>query len=472
MLKIRLINLICTTIICCQPIFGQQVYKLKHYGKPGDIYLYNRIPPAQNGNVLTTGTNVTWDLRASSALNTNVSRIITPSEGIDQITFLGVCALAGNSIFDCLNVWSNTEQAVLIPDTLSLFTFSLTNLQRYQNKTSNQLLENFFGFTADFGGTAQQAAIVYASPDTILKFPVTYGNTWMSRIKWGLDLSATGQNVQYQSKQSRTTKVDSWGTIITPFDTFTNVIRVRSEILREDTLVSDSITIPITLTQVEYMWFDTAYKLPVMTANGIATDTADVITAVQYIYEATCPAPSWTVSADQQIYYIDNTGSVTVNFVITNPNANIYNWDFGDTATGTSTGSISHTYYVGGDYSVAVTGCMTDCLPLNSCVSDIIDFVIVDTVTSVLVIPGKELGIKLYPNPAQETIALDVPEDLGTQHYQVLDISGREINSGILHTGSNKIDVDDLANGVYSIQLWNNGGKRSRVAVMQMVIIK
>lgn len=455
-----------------QFISAQQVYKVNDYGKPGDIYLYNRIPAVQTAVVLQTGTNITWDLRANMNLNTHVSQIVTPSEGIDQVTFLGVCTLGGNTILECLNVWSNTEQALLVPDTLSLFAFSLTKLQRYQNKTTNQLLENFFGFTTDLGGAETKAAIVYQSVDTILKFPVTYGNSWTSNIKWGIDLAATGQNIQYKSKQSRTTNIDSWGTIITPYDTFANVIRLRSEILREDTLYSDSVTLPFTLRQVEYMWFDTNYTLPVMTANGIATDSTDILSAVQYIYEATCPAPTWTVDADHHIYYIDSLGAVTVNFIFSNPNANEYSWDFGDNSTGTSSGNISHTYFAAGDYSIAVTGCMTNCLPQNSCTSMIIDFQIVDTVNSVLIIPGDKLGIKLYPNPAKEYITIDVPSTLGPQYYEILDVSGRKVMDGTLTTGTTNIETDQIGNGVYALRIWKKDGVRDRMAIMRLGVIK
>ncbi len=471
MQRIKLYSFIVISILCCQPLFGQQVYQLRHYGKPGDIYLYNRLTGAQNTEVLQSGTDVTWDLSSNTNLNTHVSEIVTPGEGINQFTFLAICTLGGISPFDCFTIWNNTDQALLIPDTLSLFQFSLTNLQRYQNKTSTRLLENFFGFTVDLGGTVTQAVIVYQSPDTIINFPVLYGNQWTSQITWTLDLSATGQNIAYSSSQDRTTSIDSWGTLITPYDTFENVIGLRSEILRQDTLITDSISIPLSLTQVEYMWFDTNYTLPVMTANGVATDSTDIISAVQYIYEATCATPTWTADSDQDVYYIDTSGTVTVNFVITNSNANEYSWDFGDSTFGTSTGSVSHSYDSAGTYAVAVSGCMTNCLPLNSCSFAIIDFEIRDTTTSVPVIPGDEIGINLYPNPVTESLTLEIPNQLGIQQYRVFDIAGRQVDRGILNTGHSVIPSDDLESGVYTIQLWNKEGNRNQLAIMRFMVM-
>ena len=466
MLKNKIYSLIFWSVVCCQPLFGQQVYQLRHYGKPGDIYLYNRVPGVLNDEILNSGPNVTWDLSSNTNLNTHISRIVTVSEGIDQVTFLAICSLGGHSFFDCLNVWNNTDQALQIPDTLSLFQFDLTDLHRYQNKTTTQLLENFFGFTVDLGGTITKAVIVYNSPDTILNFPVTYGHQWTSHITWSLDLSATGQNIAYSSSQDRTTSIDSWGTLITPYDTFENVVRLRSEILRQDTLITDSLSVPISLTQVEYMWFDTNYTLPVMTANGVATDSTDIINAVQYIYESTCATPTWTADSDLDIYYIDNSDSVIVNFVITNSNANEYTWDFGDGTFETTTGSVSHSYGSPGTYAVAVSGCMTNCLPLNSCSFDIIDFEIQDTTTSLLVIPGDKLGIKLYPNPVKESLNIEIPKELGVQQYRVCDITGRQLDRGILNTGSSVISFVGWESGVYTLQLRNKDGGHNQLAIM------
>ena len=89
------------------------------------------------------------------------------------------------------------------------------NLQRYQSKVSNLLLENFIGFTVDLSGTVTQAVIVYQNPDTVLHFPIVYGNEWTSATTYGLDLAPAGQNILYEAIQTRETRVDGWGTLMT-----------------------------------------------------------------------------------------------------------------------------------------------------------------------------------------------------------------------------------------------------------------
>lgn len=435
---------------------SQQQYHLSDYGGPGTIYLYNRIAgliPIQE--VTASGPGVTWDLSSFIDLNTHVNQIVTPSQAIDQLTYLTVCTLSGLSFIECFTIWSQTEQALLLKDSLSLFGFTLVDLQRYQNKSSNYLLENFFGFTVDFGGSPTPAVIMYQNPDTIFHFPITYNNSWSSSIDWSLDLSAAGIPVRYSSRQTRASEVEAWGTLLTPYDTFTNVVRVRSEISHQDTLYTDTLDVPVNITQVEYMWFDTSYKLPVMIANGIVSDTLEIINVVEYIYEATCPAPSWSVDTGSDIFYIDSSGSVIIDFDITGSNANIYEWDFGDGTSETSEGSITHSYFTAGEYAVAVTGCMTNCLPLNSCTGQIIDFEVIDTVSAVHIIPGDALGIKLYPNPIIKDFTIALPEGLEPMDYLILDMTGRLVVQGKLQAGKNILDSSNLENGLYVIYFFN-----------------
>lgn len=452
-------------------IQAQQTYLSRHYGGPGTIYLYNRMAGASGIDLSIKGENVDWDLTSNTDLNTIPNEIVRPSEAIDQFNFLTICSLGGLSFAQCFNVWNNTDQAVFTEDSLSLLGFSLSNIQRYHEKTNAFLKENFFGFTVDFGGTPTAAVLVYQNPDTVLRFPLEYTDHWSSSIQWGVDLSATGMNLQYLSNQTRTAEVDAWGTIYTPYDTFSNVIRLRAEILHQDTIVTDSFSAPVQLTQLEYMWFDTTYKLPVMLAQGLVNDSTEVITFIQYIYEATCPPHQWTLETDQDIYYLDSTGQVTVHFIINNGGADEYTWDFGDGTIDFTTDTTSHTYITTGEHSAAVSGCMTDCLPLNSCSFGIVDFEIIDTnSTSVVIVPGDVLGIKLFPNPAQEAIALMIPHELTTYQFEIIDLLGRIVERGNASPGLHRISTGQFSEGVYTLRLHRTHQGADEIAMVRFTV--
>jgi hypothetical protein len=57
--------------------------------------------------------------------------------------------------------------------------------------------------------------------------------------------------------------------------------------------------------------------------------------------------------------------------------------------------------------------------------------------------------LRAFPNPLSSTLNVRVSED-GT--FRVLDISGRVVNSGLLRSGINKIDVSDLSTGLYFLE--------------------
>ena len=449
-----------------QGILAQQVYQQSHYGEPGDIYLYNRFRPGPlNDEITKAGADVTWDLNAQAGFNTHANQILEKGEAINQFTFLSICSFGGLSTLECFEVWNETDQAVQLKDTLLLLDFILHDLQRYQTTAPNLLLENFIGFTVELSGTPTQAVIVYQIQDTILQFPVHYADAWTSHTEYGLDLNPAGQNILYHSKQSRITTIDGWGTLQTPYDTFENVLRLRSEILRIDTIVQDNTdTITLIADQIEYMWLDTNYTLPVMTGNGLILPNGDVVlNAVEYIYESACAEPTWTVDPGDDVFYIDETGTVTVNFTLLDQNADNFIWDFGDGQIGESTGNISHQYSAPGVYSVAVQGCMANCLPLNSCAVQFISFEIVDSTTANGNIESNKQGVRVFPNPARENLHIYLPSGVGSQFYRIINTTGYVIKEGMLNEGTNTIDAKDLASGLYTLQMsaLRNPGKRS-----------
>ncbi len=446
--------LLLLALLCAAQItLAQQTYQSSHYGTPGDLYLYNRFNDSIDVIELTkSGADITWDFSAHAALNTHTNSIVEPAEAFNLFNFLTICTISGFSSGQCFDIWNNTDQALLLKDSLTLLDFTLADLQRYQAIDADRLLERFIGFTVDLGGNPTDAVIVYQAPDTILNFPMNYDDAWTSHISFLLDLTPSGQNIVYKSNQSRVTEIDGWGTLMTPYDTFENVLKVTSVITRIDTVTVDFEEIALALTQVEYMWFDTNYRLPIMTANGMILDgDSVVIDAMEYIYNAVCPIPTWEVTLDSDVFYLDENGMVTIDFNISNPNANTYNWDFGDQEQAETDGATSHTFNAVGEYTASVVGCMTNCLPEGSCSFQILDFEILDTLTSIQPVDGYDLGINLYPNPVSDILNVFVPDDLSAMDYTIVDITGRQVASGTLKPGNNRIEINQITNGLYTI---------------------
>ena len=60
----------------------------------------------------------------------------------------------------------------------------------------------------------------------------------------------------------------------------------------------------------------------------------------------------------------------------------------------------------------------------------------------------------IYPNPANDFIIVDINETINT-NYQIYDIAGKVVLSGVLNSGGNSINTSVLTNGIYFIQIDN-----------------
>src|SRR6187549_2156167 len=87
-LSMKTLNLLIAILYCLvasQSLNAQQVYESRHYGTPGDLYLYNRFASGfSNEGMTAAGPGITWDMSTNMELNTHVNQVVEPNEGIDQ----------------------------------------------------------------------------------------------------------------------------------------------------------------------------------------------------------------------------------------------------------------------------------------------------------------------------------------------------------------------------------------------------
>jgi hypothetical protein len=220
---------------------------------------------------------------------------------------------------------------------------------------------------------------------------------------------------------------------------------MRSEIVRHDSISTDSFQAPINITQVEYMWFDTAYGLPVMTANGTINGSTEVMGTIEYIHDHTCATPTWDVEVS---YVEDSTGTIVTHFDVLNNNADEYTWDWGDGQFDVTTGSTTHVFPEGSVQAVGVTGCMLHCLPLNSCAFRIFDL---EIPTAVKPIDAQQAGIRIFPNPAGDILHIRLAESIGSATYTVLDMNGKALLDGNVSGENQSIHTATLIPGMYTV---------------------
>ena len=154
--------------------------------------------------------------------------------------------------------------------------------------------------------------------------------------------------------------------------------------------------------------------------------------------------PLWRINANMPIANFNYYGGSTISFVNTSTNGVTYYWDFGDGNTSTQEHP-NNTYLNNNTYTVKLITFSAD-----SCFSD--------TITQNITV--NNVGVKdfkddhtfiVYPNPGNDFIQLKT--ELNYNNIVITDITGKIVKQ---IASSDKIDISELTNGVYFIQVYNN----------------
>jgi hypothetical protein len=236
--------------------------------------------------------------------------------------------------------------------------------------------------------------------------------------------------------------------------------------------------------------------IPTVTASATQACSGDVIT----LTSSTADSYSWSNGETTQSIEVTNTGSFTVTttntdacagvgasdavsvtftatptaagsfttngnivtFSNTSTGASSYSWDFGD-FTNSSASAPVHAYAVNGNYQVVLTAINGNC-------TDTTVFNVAITV-SIEELMGLS-NLTIYPNPASETAVISFDNTLGNSFdIQLIDQLGRVIMSqnGVQASGSNMVTIDltNLSDGLYSIQLTSNQNTISKRLIVR-----
>lgn len=227
--------------------------------------------------------------------------------------------------------------------------------------------------------------------------------------------------------------------------------------LGADTAICDGGSITLnagTHTGATYTWSNGASTTATNTINAAGTYWVKVTTA------ANCEATD-TIIVSERPLPSATAISVTNNspefeFTVTGAqNTNSYAWNFGDGGSATGQSS-SHTYTANGNYTVTVT--LT-----NACGSTNLTQSV--SVTGVSVhntdLEGKQ--IKLYPNPAKNSITVENLSHQNMKSVTVYNILGQKMELVKVAGAKNAaLNLSKYANGIYSMVIEFENGTVSR----------
>jgi hypothetical protein len=220
-----------------------------------------------------TGANYTWDF---SSLTPNFQRAELFAA---QSTYTGYYnQLYGNIPF--ISVPSTYGKDNFTLGLLPVPGFNVSSAYDFYKKTSSVLKKVGFAYTIN---DSLPLPFEYTQSDFVYKFPVAYMNTDSCNFKFEphhVAASVVGALPFYYSGEGkRINTVDGWGTLITPFGSF-STLRIKSIVTETDSMnfSGTGFTVPVP-TRTEYKWLAAGKKVPVLQVD----ESAGIVTNVTYL---------------------------------------------------------------------------------------------------------------------------------------------------------------------------------------------
>lgn len=217
------------------------------FANAGDVVYVNEANIPLGINFSATGPNRTWNF---SNLRNNGQR---------EIDYRTIASTGVIYSLYYVNIFLNPNRANMAlegTDIAFAGVLGVDNPYTFYFKNNDEFRK------VGYGGEILGAPIPIAlnNNDVIYRFPMNFGNSHTSSSDY--DISVPGlPAVSYE--QTRTTTVDGWGTLTTPYGTF-QVLRTKSVIESRDIIAG--ITIP-RIRRTEYKWIAKSEKIPILQMN-------------------------------------------------------------------------------------------------------------------------------------------------------------------------------------------------------------
>lgn len=407
----------------------------------GDTLRYSTASPAEIGKTwMKKGGSQSWDF---SKLTSNGSALYS--------------YLSANKTPYAFYFFGQIGQKTA--DSLGAGPFLFKDIYSFYTKSSTVFKTEGLGY--QYSGFP--LASKYTDDDEIYSFPLEYNDSDVSTFRFVF--SIPGQtSISFIQAGKRTNVVDAWGSIKTPYKTYTDVLRVKTIVDEVDTIVSPLGKTPIPRKQVSYKFLATTERIPVLEVVG--TENASGVftpTVINYRdkYQSTGGGNTDFLTAN---FAVDKTkGEVGIDTFyfdnLTVPFSNAYEWEITPSTGVTYVNNTDNTsqtpsvvFNTAGTYSVKLTasaGPFSDDTTMN-------DLIFVGWSVG-LNSPSENNSFVAYPSPVenrlyfrsnlQTLLPMDYPDVVAV--YDVLgkkvDVKAeRDLKGNVLYYA-----VDKLGPGIY-----------------------
>ena len=298
-------------------VLKAQTYISTNYAVVGDTVYLTKCELNLTNNYDTTGVGFSWDF--SNIVGKSQDRIL-----FQNPTQTGFTVLQYPYIFNTNNV----NLASTDGQTIAIGGIQQTNVNNYFKKTTSSVEQRANSFDLSINGTNLSIKNTFTSADVLYKFPINYGNIDSSNAEYSI--SIPGDIYFRQSNLKRTNSVDGTGTLITPYGTFTDVLRMVSTVNQTDTIAIAGTGIQYTYNYRELLWFSSTQKYPVMIVKQTLLGNVYVTDQIQYFDNQQFFQP------EALFAYVPLSPSIgdTVQFQNLSSNAYEFLWDFDDVSSG------------------------------------------------------------------------------------------------------------------------------------------
>ena len=172
--------------------------------------------------------------------------------------------------------------ALPVAQITSFLPITIENIYQFTKRTADSLTT--VGLSMNISGT--EIPFQSDTIETHYDLPLQYGNSHVSRGYTLIDFNPVA-DAKWNQHRERTTTVDGYGSITTPYGTF-NAIRVKHDITEVDSIyytfpIIGALWIPLPIpTSHEYEWWANGEKEPILriTTNEVLGN--EVVTAIEY----------------------------------------------------------------------------------------------------------------------------------------------------------------------------------------------
>lgn len=141
----------------------------------------------------------------------------------------------------------------------------------YASSDSRLELKGFGGNITIPGSTTPiPLPAVYNPSDLLLRFPANYGDTSSSTSGFNVTVPLPNiGNITFKREQTRETEIDGWGTLQVPSGGIYEVLRIKSKIIRVDSIITPIFPIGFPSENYEYRWMGKGNQVPILQINTI-----------------------------------------------------------------------------------------------------------------------------------------------------------------------------------------------------------